>query len=144
MRTNGDAGNAGWVIEGLAALNARGGAAEEDGTTKVAIAVVRGSRSSVILRHSIRAFFQATSVDNRHVFGNAAGFTHNRRVSNRGAAPHLDQPAVVRKPGRIRPLNNASVSDVLPASAISFRDTSRQFVTILGVHIRCRPLRAFL
>jgi hypothetical protein len=56
MRTNGDAGNASWVSAGLATRNDRDDAAEEDGATKVSIAVVRGSRSSVIGRHSIRVF----------------------------------------------------------------------------------------
>jgi len=58
MRTSGDVGNTAWVSAGLATWNDGGGAAEEDGTTKVAIAVVRGSRSSVILRHPIRAVFK--------------------------------------------------------------------------------------
>jgi len=34
MRTNGDAGNASWIIEGLVALDDGGGAAEEDRTAK--------------------------------------------------------------------------------------------------------------
>jgi hypothetical protein len=79
MRTNDEAGTIGQVREGLAALDAGGGATEEDDTLpRVTIAVARGSRSSVFSAPSHSSCFQAMSKDIRHVFGNAAGFTHNR------------------------------------------------------------------
>jgi hypothetical protein len=64
MRTNGDAGNTGWVIEGLAALDDGGDAAEEDGTAKSGNRV--GSRFEKFCDSATphSSCFQSTSADN--------------------------------------------------------------------------------